>query len=148
MKLEQVAKAEDILECIDAYSELNDYSFLNVDKIFVYKNLLLAAKRKKYFKIIKENDKIVAWLFADSGNSLHINEKILQQYYYYSAYSGTKAFKAIKVFHEDLLDYAKQNKYSVVFSPGSHLDEKYVFTRMLEKLGWNRRGYLAYKRPN
>ncbi len=148
MKLEDIKTSVEIKECIEAYSKLNDYSFLPGDKDFLFKNLSLAIRRKRFFKLLKENDKIVAWLYADVSNSLHIKEKILQQYYYYSSLSGVKSFRAIQLFHEELLSYAAKNNYTLVISTGSHLDEKYVFTRMLEKLGWDRRGYIACKRPD
>ena len=147
MNICKISSTAEILICIEMYLELNDFSFLSVDKNLAIQNLDLAVRRNKFVRMLKENNRIVAWLYADIGKSLHMNEKILQQYYYCSNLNGIRAFKAVKVLHEDLLKYAKENKYDLVFSLGSHLDEKYVFTRMLEKLGWQRRGYIAYKRP-
>jgi hypothetical protein len=34
-------------------------------------------------------------------------------------------------------------KSQIVMSPGGHLDEDHIFTHILEKLGWKRRGYVG-----
>jgi hypothetical protein len=148
MILSKIYTKDEIQYCVDMYAALNDYSFLPVVKSTAVKNLTSAVRRQKFVRVLKESNKIVAWLYADTGISLHMNERVLQQFYYCSDLTGTKAFKAVRALHEELLEYAKLNGYTIVFSPGSHFDEKYVFTRMLEKLGWERRGYIAYKRPD
>jgi hypothetical protein len=147
-EISKILTRAEIEYCIDSYIKHNDFSFLPVDRDCAIVNLNLAVRRQKFVRVLKENDQIIAWIYADIGKSLHMHEKILQQYYYCSDLTGTKAFKAVKILHEELLEYAKENKYDMVFSLGSHLDEKYIFTRMLEKLGWQRRGYIAYKRPD
>lgn len=148
MILSEIVSKTQIEACVEMYLSFNDYTFLPADKDLAIRNFSLAVRRKKFTKLLIDNDSIVAFLWAEPGNSFHINERILQQQYYCSTLTGVKAFKAVKLLHEDLLIFAKKNHYSLVFSPGSHMDEKYVFTRMLEKLGWQRRGHIAYKRPD
>ncbi len=126
------------------YLALNDYSFLPADRNFAIQNLSLSVRRKKFVRaLVDEDDKIVSWIFADSNNSLHMKTNILQQYYYCSNLKGIAAFKSVKILHDALIDYAEKMGYEIVMSPGSHLDEDHTFTRILEKLGWERRGYVG-----
>jgi hypothetical protein len=146
--IDKIKLFDEIAYCVNMYASLNDFTFLPIDRKLAVQNLSLAVRRQKFIRVLKQDNQIVAWIYADVGNSLHMNEKVLQQQYYCSTLAGTKAFRAVQILHEELLKYAKENKYDIVFSNGSHMDEKYVFTRMLEKLGWQRRGYVAYKRPD
>jgi hypothetical protein len=146
--IDKIKLFHEIAYCVNMYANLNDFTFLPIDRNLAIQNLALAVRRQKFVRVLKQDNQIVTWIYADVGNSLHMTERILQQQYYCSTLTGTKAFRAVQILHEELLKYAKENKYDIVFSNGSHMDEKYVFTRMLEKLGWQRRGYVAYKRPD
>jgi hypothetical protein len=148
MNISKIKTNEDVIECVNMYFDQNDHLFLEANFRIAVKNLDIIIRRNKFVRILKESDKIVAWMYADTYKSLHSDFKAIQQYYYCSTLKGTKAFKAVKLLHEDLVKYAIENKYEFVMSPGSHLDPDYTFTRILEKLGWERRGYIAlYKTP-
>jgi hypothetical protein len=138
-----ITKKEEIVECVDMYIKQNDFSFLDVSRKVAIANLDLATRRHKFIKILKDDNQIVAWIFANDLGSLHLNHKGLQQLYYCSILKGTAAYRAIKLLHQELINYAIANEYDLIVSPGSHLDEKQVFTKILEKIGWERRGHLA-----
>lgn len=141
--LDIIKTNRDIQTCIDLYSKLNDFSFLPVDRDYAIKNLDLAIRQKKFVRVLKMNDEIVSWIFADKAKSAHMKTNILQQYYYFSKLEGIAAYKSVKMLHDALIDYAEKMGYELILSPGSHLDEDYTFTRILEKLGWERRGYIG-----
>jgi len=143
MNIHNISTKEEIEFCINMYAKQNDFSFLNVDNKKAFDNLNLAIRRKKFVKILKKDDEIVAWIYADNMASLHVSNKGFQQLYYCSNLSGNAAYRAVKLLHIELLNYAIENKYELVVSPGSHLDENNIFTKILEKLGWERRGHLA-----
>lgn len=148
MNISLIKTNSEIEYCIDMYLAQNDFLFLKANRALSIKNLTLAVKRKRFVRVLKEAETIVAWIYADTYNSLHLDCKALQQYYYCSNLKGIKAFKAVKLLHEELVDYAIENKYEFVLSPGSHLDLDFIFVKILEKLGWERRGYTAiYKTP-
>lgn len=143
MKLANIYYTSQIKECVEMYISMND-SEIDFNKDFAIQNLAMAVRRKRFVRmLLDDSDKILAWIYADTGTNLHSTDKIIQQYYYCSKLKGTSAFKAVKILHQELINYAEQHKYEIIISPGSHMDESYVFTRILEKLGWIRRGYLA-----
>lgn len=141
--MNELKTLNEIEYCVDMYLSQNDYKFLNADREIAIQNLSLAVRRKKFVRVLKMDDKIVSWIFADKGHSLHMKTNILQQYYYCSNLKGIAAYKSVKILHEALIDYAEKMGYEIILSPGSHLDEDYTFTRILEKLGWERRGYIG-----
>lgn len=141
--INRIISLKEIETCVDMYLALNDYSFLPANRELAIKNLSLAVRRNKFVRVLKMNDKIVSWIYADSGTSSHMSTNIIQQFYYCSELKGIAAYKSIKILHEALIDYAEKRGYHLVISPGSHFDEDYTFTRILEKLGWERRGYIA-----
>jgi hypothetical protein len=139
----QITTLKEVEYCVDMYLSQNDYTFLSADRDLAIMNLSLAVRRKKFVRVLKMDDKIVSWIFADKGNSLHMKTNILQQYYYCSELKGIQAYRSVKLLHNALIDYAEKMGYELIMSPGSHLDEDYTFTRILEKLGWLRRGHIS-----
>lgn len=142
-KVSNISTKAELEYCIDAYTKYNDFSFLPVDRDFAIKNLDLAVRRQRFVRVLKMDDKIVSWIFADSAKSAHMKTNILQQYYYFSELQGVAAYRSVKMLHDSLIDYAEKMGYELILSPGSHLDEDHTFTRILEKLGWERRGYIG-----
>jgi hypothetical protein len=143
MQVEDISTKEEITFCVNMYIKQNDFSFLNVDKKKAFDNLDLAVRRRKFVKTLKRDKEIVAWIYADVLNSLHMSNRGLQQVYYSSSLSGAAAYRAIKILHTELVNHAVKEKYELVVSPGSHMDETNIFPKILEKLGWQRRGHIA-----
>jgi adenine deaminase len=93
-----------------------------------------------------KNNQIIGWIYATPGLNLHTKEKILQQIYFCSNQAGISAARVIKVLHEELIEEAKRLDIKLVMSTGSHFDEDNTFTKILERYGWERRGYIAIKK--
>ncbi len=129
------------------YYALNDHSFIKVSKDRSIKFLLQFCKQNKFVRILlNSKDEIEAWIYADIGQPYHCDDKVMQQMYYASNQTGVRAYRNVVDLHNALLEEAKLRNISLVMSQGSHLDEQNVFTRILEKNGWDRRGHIALKR--
>jgi hypothetical protein len=89
---------------------------------------------------------IVGFLFAHSMHHFHYPFSVYQQAYCCTWCKGASAARAVKLLHEALYEEGVRQKYPIVVSSGSHLDEGFAFTRMLERFGWERRGYLAARK--
>jgi hypothetical protein len=85
----------------------------------------------------------VAWILATKIKSPHTGETSLQQIYYASNLSGIRSVRAVQLLHAELVSEAQKRKIGRVISTGSHMDSENVFTRILEKMGWKRRSYMA-----
>jgi hypothetical protein len=143
MKVDKIRDIEDINKCINLYMALNDDSFLKASYEKSYKNMFQVVRMNKFLRVIRDDDSIIAWVFADKINLLHYDKPIFQQIYYASNQKGIKSVRCIRLLHEAMIEEAKRLNISTVISLGSHLDPDYIFTKILEKSGWKRRGYVA-----
>ena len=100
------------------------------------------------FWVAKKDDEIVGFLFADKREHIHMPFSVYQQIYCCTWAKGTVAARTVKLLHEKLLEEAERQRCPMAWSTGSHLDEDYTFVRMLEKFGWERRGYLAARKTS
>jgi len=137
---------EDIHFCVDMYLKLNDETFIPADKQLAYDNLSNLVRRTKFVRMAIKDDKIIGWIYATPGLNLHTKEKILQQSYFCSNQTGISAARVIKFLHQELIEEAKRLDIKLVMSTGSHFDEDNTFTKILERYGWERRGYIAIKK--
>jgi hypothetical protein len=146
MYISEIKTKSEIKTCVDMYFNYakND-DFMECDLEFAYANLDTAVRLKKYVRALRDetDSSIIAWIYADTGKSMHSKKKTLQQHYYASNQKGLKAYRCIQLLHRDLIIYAEEKGFEIVASAGSHLDGNNTYTRILEKLGWIRRNYLA-----
>ena len=137
---------DDIHFCVDMYLKLNDETFIPADKQLAYDNLSNLVRRNKFVRMAIKDDKIIGWIYATPGLNLHTKEKILQQSCFCSNQTGISAARVIKFLHQELIEEAKRLDIKLVMSTGSHFDEDNTFTKILERYGWERRGYIAIKK--
>lgn len=147
MRIIAPRSVSDIVACVEMYYNLNDHSFIEISKEESVKNLLRFSRQKEFVRmLLNDNDEIIAWIFASKAKPYHSAEIIFQQFYYASNQKGLKAFRSVILLHEEMIEEAARLDLKVVLSSGSHLDDDFTFARILEKSGWQRRGYLASKR--
>jgi len=96
--------------------------------------------------VVEKGDMVVGFLFAYAMHHFHYPFSVYQQAYCCTWCKGASAARAVRLLHDVLYDEGVRQKYPIVVSSGSHLDEAFVFTRMLERFGWERRGYLAARK--
>lgn len=135
----------DIRECVTLYANLNDYSFLDVSIEKSVQALLQKVRADKFVRMKLFNNEIVSWLYADSVELSHSEDRILQQIYYASKLKGIAAYRSVVELHSLMEDEGRKLGKTLLTSPGSHLDENNTFAKILEKNGWQRRGFLAIK---
>jgi hypothetical protein len=150
MRIEKPGSQDDIRQMVKLYANYDEEKI--GDALFKlstkkgYKSLAAALQNGEWCRLIRDKGHITAWILCKIMPHPFTDEKIFQQYFFASSYTGIAAARAVKLLHQEMEEYARTQGYPAIVSTGSHLDETYIFTRMLEKLGWTRRGYLAMKR--
>lgn len=128
------------------YLSLADEAFMRTDRHSSLVNLEKKVLDKKFVRVLRADQKIVAWIYGDLVKLDHQEGSNFQQLYYCSDLKGFSAARAVIALHREMFEYASLNSNSMYcVSPGSHLDEKNAFARILERDGWNRRGHIAVR---
>jgi len=141
MDLFKVTSKQDIVDCVDMYVSKDQW--IPVSKQESLTNLYTAWKTDKFIRVVKDNGEIIGWLFATITKLPHQAFTSYYQNYCCTNSSSIKNYKAIKLLHEALIEDAEEKEIPLIYSGGSHLDETLIFPRILESLGWDRRGYLC-----
>jgi hypothetical protein len=142
--IRELQNSKEVRRCVEMYFSLNDW--LELDFGVCLKNMNRLVRRKRFFRLLEHDSKIIAWIYCEPAQPLHQSFPQYQQIYYASDQSGILAYKAVVKLHEAMLDEAVRLNYRLAVSQGSHMDEANVFSKILEKNGWERRGYGALKR--
>ena len=145
IKIREPYSQEEIILACNIYMAQNDFTFLRIDSATCLQSMMLHWKQLKYIKIIEKDKKIVGFIMASLVTSRHCAAKHVVQDYYCTNLSGISSALAVKHSHRDLLEYAKKMRAAFVISQSSHMDAECIFTKLLEKDGWQRRNYVAIK---
>lgn len=147
MWIDTIKTKEEVEYCVQMYLDLNDSEFIDADFDTSFKTLFQLVRLKKFVRVLKqEEEEIIAWIYAEKVKIAHMAYPVLQQMYYASNQTGIKAARCVKLLHRELITHAKEINIDTILSPGSHMDSNFVFAKILEKDGWERRGFLAIKR--
>jgi hypothetical protein len=120
-------------------------TFLPCSRSASFKSILERVRDDKSFIHVSEKDgTLTGFLVGQIVRLSHMDEDILQQTYFCTDTTKIETVRIIKRLHEDLLEFGRRNKIRFVLSSGSPVDTDNVFTRALEKYGWQRQGHLAY----
>jgi len=136
----------DIIECVDLYLKLTLDSPLPSCRGVSLLRFFKKSRANKFIRVLCEGDEIIAWIYCDVVTLDHIDYKIFQQIYFVSSKTGIKAFRSIQMLHESMYEFSKTTEALYCTSVGSPLNETNVLARCLEKIGWERRGYMAFRR--
>jgi hypothetical protein len=129
--------------CIDIYADYNDNSFIAVNRRKSLLQLTDRVNQGQIFYTIRDSDVIVGWVLAEQLKHPFSTHSFLQQSFYVTSLSGIKAARAVILAHEELIKQAELRGIEIVLSVGSFYDEQNIFTKILEKRGWSRRGHTA-----
>lgn len=137
----------DVEYCVDMYISLAGNDIMPVSRQESLRLFINLARRKKFIKVLRKepSSPIIAWLYADVVKLLHCDYLVFQQMYYASDQSGISAYKCIILLHDEMYEYAKETAARYCISNGSPIDESNVFARSLEKNGWKRKHFMAYR---
>ena len=144
--LTKVKTRDDVEACVKMYIAMNPEGFLPADYTSSYRYLFEAVRVGKFVWCIKSKGKITAWMLAEVGVFPHANYKVFQQKYYCSNTTGMSSARSIKMLHNKMTETAGELRIPYSVSQGSPLDEANIFSKILEKAGWQRKGFLAIKR--
>jgi len=143
MIIRKINNLDELKVCVELYIRLNDETFIPADKERSETRILEHLKEGAFLRVAVVDNQIRAWLLARKVQHDHTEEAALQQLYYGSDLSGIKAVRAITLLHDEMVQEAINKRIPRVISSGSHMDDSDVFTRVLERHGWLRRGYMA-----
>lgn len=143
MKIDVIKSPSDVVACVDIYQPMNEESFLPSSHTNCISSFMAMASAGFFIRILREGDVVTGFIIAEEGDCPHVRGKVLRQVYYASSYKGLKAVKAVCMLHGALEERAEARKIPIVMSQGSFLDPENKFTRILERMGWERRHYLA-----
>lgn len=145
MIIDQINTIQDVEQCVDLYLSLSDDTWMTADRATSIRSLMDKVKRKKFVRVLREDSKIIAWIYADLVKLPHTDYVNFQQIYYASAETGVRAFRCVKLLHEAMTEFGETSEAKYYVSPGSPLDDNNVFAKILEKCGWIRKGYMAFR---
>lgn len=134
----------DIKDCVYLYNNIAYDPYFTYDLEKAIRHLELFWKMGYFFKIYIEDDEVLGWITAEISETIHMKSAIYKQTWYASKCQGFKAAKIVKKLHEALIEEAEKKQVGLVLSTGSHFDEDFVFTKLLERFGWLRHGYAAF----
>jgi len=143
LRLEKAQSCQEIVDCVDLYLSISPD--VPVDRAYTIRFMTEAAKRQQFFRLIRLGEELVGWFLAKEIGLGHTQAKTFQQMYYMTNLTGVRAVKAVILAHEAIEDRACELGMEIVASTASHNDPAFVLTRILEKQGWTRRGYYAFK---
>ncbi len=132
---------EDLHTCIQMYFNWANSYPIDYDSCF--KNIQYNWQRKKFLRVIRRNEKIVAWIFADKHKFFHSDEIFFIQHYYCSNYFGILATKFLIMLHDEMIKEASKSNIKYCMSCCRFDDTRFTLSRILEKIGWQRHGYQA-----
>jgi hypothetical protein len=148
LSIKQADAAALITTCADLYLAHSDDHAIPTHRPTAIANLTRLIPGNFFETILDKDVNVSAWMLGLETGSPHHNKRQFQQNYYASNLHGVAAVKAILTLHDSFEDYCRKKKGDIIVSSGSHLDERNVFARVLEKHGWIRRHYLAIKHLN
>jgi hypothetical protein len=142
MIIRKLKSVMELRDCVSNSIELYNDPFFPADKDYALRSILQAKQEGALIRVIEDKEKIVGWGIAALATPwLHSPDKQLSQLYYHTTLDGIKAVKALRLFHKEMVEYARKYKIRKC-TTSSMLDNQETFYRILEKDGWIRRGCL------
>jgi hypothetical protein len=136
--IRSVSTTKEIEECVRMYY----FDFLPVDREYNIKKMTHQIRNGHFVRVWDENG-IKGWIHAFK-TTLQFNPiPVMQQMYFSSNETGFKLYRILKGLHEALIEEAERQECQYVVSCSSPIDEKMILAKLLEKAGWERRGYMC-----
>lgn len=139
---------EDIEECARIHQSQLDTKFYPTSITAEVASISSHLTRRAFFRLLRKDDKIVAWLLAVKTIAEMSGKPVLYQLVYASSLKGFGAATAVKLLHQELIQEGKKLRVSMVISSGGFMEEDNKFSKLLEIYGWERKGYMALYKLN
>jgi len=131
---------DELEHCIQMSIPMNTDTIFPYDLFYLKSNLFMLWKSKCLFKVIEYNNRIIAWGVAKIvAPQIYNKDKQVTQIIYQCSNKGISAVKALRLFHTIMIDWAVDNRIGRCVTSSTR-DDADVFYRILEKVGWIRKG--------
>jgi len=141
--IEKPRTSDDVYNCVKLYYDNVDHKFFQVDLNECVRNLIASVRANKFVRLLREDDKIIAWIYANKIKLQYSKAVVFQQMIYASDQTGIKAYRCIEKLHFELVEEASRQECNMVLAGSNPFDERLTYVRILEKLGWKREGFMA-----
>jgi len=146
LSLHKLVQYKEVLECATLSDDNYDDEFYSPNKNLFTKNLWDSIQRGDWAVCIKQYGRIVAYGIATAGRPyMHSNVRCLNQSYYHSILEGVLAVRALRLFHQSMIEEGQRIGVELVQSQ-SVLDNYETFNKILAREGWSRRGPMMVRR--
>ena len=146
MRVIKPRSKQDLIACVDLYRALNDEAFIPSSREQCIQSIELKSRAGKFVRMAtSDTGEILAWILCEEMKHPHLGFIVFQQCFFASKEQGFKSARAVKMLHEAMFEEAEKKRIAMVVSTGSHFDTDFTFTRLLEKFGWRRAGYVAVR---
>ena len=137
---------QDLIACVRLYRALNDESFIPTSEEQAIQSIIVKARAGTFIRIaVDDSGTILAWILCEAMRNPAFGFNTFHQTFFASKETGFKSARAVKLLHEAMLEEAERRRFPMAISQGSHFDTDFTFTRLLEKFGWRRAGFVAVK---
>jgi len=144
IRIIQARTSRDVKEIVDLHIRRRPVdSPFPINREVIYRDCLRMIK-SEFGVLAIEDDEILGGIIASKMGNPRIEGKILSQMHCIVK-EGRKGYKTIIALHDALEIEAIRLNCDFVISTGDYSDTACTFTRILEKHGWQRRSYMAFK---
>jgi hypothetical protein len=138
-----VRSGKEALDCVRMYIRQNDTGLVEVSEGTALNNLLGAHRSGAFLRVARDQDGLAAWLLADSGRPSWGDYRVIKQQFYACDRTGYRAFICLRELHASMVEEGRRIGARYAYASNSWYDDKLQYARMLELLGWSRRGHFA-----
>jgi len=147
MRLIKPRNIKDVATCVDIYISRITTDFMEYDRQHAIMQFNQCLNNQHFCRmLVTDEDEIVAWVLGCAGSRLYTPTRFFQLSFLGSKLEGIKAYRAVVILHEALVEEAIKRGFNTVASQCSPYDEKMVLVKILEKNGWERYGHTAIKK--
>lgn len=151
MLLREIQYKDEYAQCVKMHMAWNDWLCQDYKTCLSY--ITMMKQTKQYVRVVvdegKENrvytGRVLGYMIGGPTVQIYTPFKWFSQIMCYVDVKGPSGVRVLKMLHDDLFKYGEDHGFPIVNSVCSHLDEELKFSKVLERMGWERRGYMAAK---
>jgi hypothetical protein len=140
LRIRDVINYQELKQLVEASFEQYDDPYFTPDKSYALKMIFQAHQNGGMVRVIENNEGIIAYgLAVATYPVMHSKVKCLSQQYYHSVVSGFTAVRALELFHDEMILFARTEGIRYCMST-SVLPNHSLFCTILRRKGWKQRG--------
>ena len=135
--------AGDAAPCVRMYLRRNEPDFVEADPRACHGSLLRAVQSGEFVRKAVLDGTILGWIYATMSQPPYARYTVITQLFCCTEADPPWSLRAVAALHGAMADHGRARGARYAVSAGSFLDDRQTFARMLERLGWRRRNYMA-----